>query len=161
MSNQLAPNPVLPRDGVVFFTPPGNPVIAVSRDLRRIAAFFQHCEPYRKLRRFDDWWEHDALYFGKDELDLHGLFELVGTPRSLLTAMPGDHRVFVGVENNDCPWYLRFFVDWDEQDENIVGEYSVTLNRPLAALFEREVRPVLGCNVHTDDATPYFDRIKA
>ena len=149
------------RDGVVFFTQPENPVIEVSRDLCKIAAFFQGRDPYRKLRRFDDWWEHDALHFDKGALDLHGLFELVGTPRSLLTSMPGDDRVFIGVEDLDRTWYLRFFVDWDARDENILGEYSVTLDQTLAVQFERDAKPMLCSALNREAATRYFDRIKA
>ena len=161
MSGTLAFASVLPRDGVVFFTQPENPIIEVSRDLCKMAAFFQGRDPYRKLRRFDDWWEHDALYFDKGNLDFHGLFELVGTPRSLLTSMPGDDRVFIGVEDLDRTWYLRFFADWDARDENIVGEYSVTLDRPLGTLFAKEVKPSLDCALSIDDATRYFERVKA
>jgi hypothetical protein len=161
MSNALSDRPVLPRDGVVFFTHPGNLSIAVAHDLCKIASFLQHRDPYRKLRRYDDWWEHDGLFFGKGDLDLHGLFELVGTPRTLLASMPGDHRVFIGVEDVDRAWYLRFFVDWDERDENIIGEYSIALNPPLLEPYEREVKPILGCKASTEDARQYYERIKA
>jgi hypothetical protein len=160
-SNPPALKPLLPPDGVVFFTPPENPVIAVSRDLCKIAAFLQNREPYGNLRRFDDWWEHDALYFDKGEVDIHGLFNLIETPRSLLGSMPGDHRVFVGVAGGNHSCYVRFFVDWDERNENILGEYSITLSPLLAALFQREVVPSLTCAVDYEDAARYFGRIKA
>lgn len=152
---------ILPPDGIVFFTPDENPLVAVSADLCKIASFLQDREPSAPLCRFDDWWEHDGLHFEKGNLDIHALFQIVGTPRSLLWAMPGDHRVFVAVAPTDRAWYLRFFADWDENDESLVGEYSMTMNRTLVDPFQTSVVPKLRCSVERELSSGYFDRIGA
>jgi hypothetical protein len=105
----------------------------------------------------DDWWEHDGLFFEKGSLDLHGLFQIVGTPRSLLEAMPGDDRVFVGVGATDRSWYLRFLVDWHENDELILGEYSITLDESLSRHFQAAL-PEMECPIQQEDAASFFAR---
>ena len=159
-SNLPALKPLLPPDGTVFFATGDNPLALVSRDLCKIAAFLQEREPYAKLNRFDDWWQHDGLHFEKGSLDLHGLFGIVGTPRSLLEVMTGDDRVFVAVAPVDRSWYLRFLADWDANDESLVGEYSITVNEELLALFEGVV-PKLSCPIEREQAPSYFARIEA
>jgi hypothetical protein len=152
---------LLPPQGVAFYTDRENPIINVSRDLCRVSAFLQELQLYPKLIRIADWWEHDGLYFDKGPLSFHDLFGIVGTPRSLLEAMPGDDLVFVGVSNNDRSWYLRFFVDWDYEDEHLLGGFSLTIDSSLAARFQTNVVSVLQCLVHQAAADEYFARIHA
>jgi hypothetical protein len=135
--------------------------LAVAHDLCNFAAFLQERDPSARLVRADDWWEHDGLHFEKGPTDFHTLFQIVGTPRSLLTSMPGDHRVFVGIGNADRSWYLRFFADWEDEGETLLGEYSLTLSTGLTPHFEITVVPTLDCSLERDDSLAYFERIRA
>ena len=119
----------------------------ISRDLCKIAAFLQGLAPFSVLVRYEDWRDHDGLYFERGRTDSHGLFQLVQTPRALLTATPGDEYVCVGIAAEDRAWYLRFRADWDDQGENLVGFYSLTLADGLVKRFEGEVIPHLECPV--------------
>jgi hypothetical protein len=150
---------LLPPNGVAFFTPVGNPIGIVSRDLCKLAAFLQDFRPYATLIQYADWLQHDGLLFKEDTLDCHGLFALVATPRSLLDAMTGDEQVFVGISPEDNSWYLRFLVDWDDSGEALVGEYSLTLAPLLVAKFNASIVPQLDCSISNEDSIPYFDRI--
>jgi len=147
----------MPPSGTVFYTLDDDPIIAISRDLCKVASFLQTHQPYAKCIRLDDWWEHDGIYFEKGSLDLHGLFQIVGTPRSLLDAMPGDHRVFVGVGAADRSWYLRVIADWDDNGELIFGEFSVTLDEQLGRKFETVI-PELECSIQRENAASFFAR---
>jgi hypothetical protein len=141
----------------VFYRAADNPVVAISRDLCKVASFLQNQQPYVKFLRLDDWWEHDGLYFEKGSLNLHDLFQIVGTPRSLLEAVPGDDRVFVGVGATDGSWYLRFLVGWNDEGELILGEFSITLGEPLTRHFETAI-PELECSIHHENAISFFAR---
>ena len=60
-------------------------------------AFLQAVEPSVWLRRYDGWWEHDDPRSSGEAPDMHGLFEMVRSPRDILAEMPGDEDVFVDV----------------------------------------------------------------
>jgi hypothetical protein len=115
----------------------------VSRDLCKIAAHLQSLELFGRLARYDDWYNHDELYFERGPTDFHGLFQLVQTPRDLLAATPDDDYVHVGVVPEDRRWYLRFRAEWDDQGELLVGAYSLTLGEALCEAFEAEIVPTL------------------
>lgn len=136
-----------PPDGVNFTDEGDCPLAGISRDLCKIAAFLQGLAPYSKLVRYEDWRDHDGLYFERCRIDFHGLFQLVQTPRDLLAATPGDESVCVGIAPEDRAWYLRFRADWDDPGENLLGFYSLTLDAGLATRFEGEIIPRLECPV--------------
>jgi len=73
----------------------------LAKLLCKIVIFLQNSEPYAKLQRYDDWWEHDGLHFYKSPIDFRQLFAIVRSPESLLEAMPGDDYVFVGISPGD------------------------------------------------------------
>jgi hypothetical protein len=111
------------------------------------------------LRRFDDWLEHDGLQFEKPQLDMHGLFGLVGGAQSLYEATPPDDYVCVGVAPVDVSWYLRFRADWDEAGDSLVGRFDITLPPDLATRFRGEVVADIGCQVTEETATTYYKRV--
>ena len=152
---------LLPPQGIVFHTDRENPIVSVSRDLCKVTAFLQELQPYAKLVKIYDWWQHDGLYFEKGTLNFHDLFGVVGTPRSLLEAMPGEDLVFVGISNNERSWYLRFFVDWDDEGERLLGGFSVTINSSLVDGFQFKLVPVLECPTQREGSEAYFDLIQA
>jgi len=145
--NALALVDFRPPHGVSFTNKGECPLGGISRDLCKIAAFLQWLAPFSKLVRYEDWHDHDGLYFERCVTDFHGLFQLVQTPRALLTATPGDEYVCVGIAAEDRGWYLKFRAEWDDQDENLVGIYSLTLSEGLVKGFECEVIPTLECPV--------------
>jgi hypothetical protein len=146
--------------GTNFRSESNVPADVVSKSLCRIASFLQDREPYQKLLRYDDWWEHDGLHFPKGPVDFHGLFEIIGSPRALLAAMPGDDYVVVGIAPQDNSWYLRFFVDWDDADTNLVGRFDITLPEPAATAFRDEVAQSISHGLTEQDAQGYYDAIR-
>jgi hypothetical protein len=136
-----------PPQGVSFTNEGDCPLGVVSRDLCKIAAFLQSLAPFSRLVRYEDWHDHDGLYFERCQTDFHGLFQLVQTPRALLVATPSDDYVCIGIAAEDRAWYLRFRTDWDDQDEILVGFHSLTLDDQLVKRFEGEVIPQLECPV--------------
>jgi len=136
-----------PPQGMCFAGEGDCPLAAIARDLCKIAAFLQGFAPYSTLVRYEDWWDHDGLYFERCRIDFHGLFQLVETPRALLAATPGDEYVCVGIMPEDRAWYLRFRADWDDPGENLLGFYSLTLDDGLVKKFESEVILNLKCQV--------------
>ena len=53
----------------------------------------------------------------------------------------------MGIAPEDHSWYLGLRAEWDDQDENLAGTYSPTLNKRLVERFEGEVVPGLECPV--------------
>jgi hypothetical protein len=160
-SNLPALMSLLPPHGVASVTVGNHPVLAVSKDLCRIAAFLQRCELSAKLLRIDDWWEHDGLFFDRGAADYQRLFRIIGTPRSLLDSASDDDRVFVGIAALDRSWYLRFRVEWDDDDASLVGEYSITLDPELARQYAICAEPELVCPTCWEESAPYFEKISA
>jgi hypothetical protein len=151
---------------IVGFRPPHGACFAsesecalahVSRDLCKIAAHLQSLDLFGKLVRYDDWYNHDGLYFERGKTDFHGLFALVQTPRDLLAATPDDEYVYVGVVPEDRRWYLRFRAEWDDEGESLVGAYSVTLSDELLEAFEIEIVSTLECPIRRADPGEEWD----
>lgn len=125
-----------PPPGVNFHCRKDWPIAALSKALHQVCAFIQDFELDSPLTRYEDWWEHDGLHFNRGAITLHDLFGLVESPQSLLNAMQGDDRVFVGIAPADATWYLRFYADWDEQGSELIGRFDITL--PAAARVSRQ-----------------------
>ena len=113
--------------------------VDLSKILKKVAAFLQSESPYAMLERYDDWWEHDGLHFYCSSFTFDQLFETVHSPKTLLEAMPGDFQVFIGVYSKQVPFYLRFYVDWNDDETEIVGRFDITVPNEIAERFRHEV----------------------
>ncbi|MGD9161137.1 MAG: hypothetical protein PVG39_22155 [Desulfobacteraceae bacterium] len=137
------------------------PLEIITKDLLKIAAFLQSIMLFGpdRLIRYDDWWEHDDLHFKKGRTDLHELFTILKTPRTLYDSMPGDDDVFIGIGPEDESWYLRFYVDWDINDKELVGAFAAVFKNDLADQFKKEVISKLESNILEIDSSKYYERI--
>jgi hypothetical protein len=135
------------------------PAVELSKALCMTASFIQQIEPYTKLERYNDWWEHDGLHFHRETISPEKLFEIVNSPKSLLESMPGDFEVFVGIAPQDNSWYLRFYLDWDEDDTNLVGRFDITFSKTLAESFKGEVLSRLNIKIKEQDSESYYKSI--
>lgn len=149
--------PRLPPRGYTYYHDDPIAPASLSRDLCRIAAFFTEVEPYVRLVRVRDWWQHDGLFFVEEEhFDLHHVFHMVGTPREIYRFMPGDFSVFVGIlPEHEC-WYLRFYADWSDDGQTIEGSYSLTFADDLQNRFEASALPKLSTALKGMNAADYF-----
>lgn len=127
--------------------------------LCKTVSFLQAIEPYIKFERYDDWWEHDGLHFWKDTINFNDLFSIVNSPMSLLKSMPGDFDVFIGVAPQDNSWYLRFYLDWDDDGFNMIGRFDITLPRKLSETYREEVLKDLSVNIEEKDSDSYYNSI--
>ena len=140
------------------------PADVLCAALAQTVSFLQQPDPTLRLRRFADWLQHDGLMFEEGVITFHDLFKLIATPRALLSAMTGDFEVRLGVapapaESAD-PWYLRFILDWDDDEVHLIGEFDLTLSSPSAAeAYLRDVVGGLPFPATAEDAQPYFRRI--
>jgi hypothetical protein len=106
--------------------------------------------------------EHDGLQFQVEraQVDVHGLFQLVGSAQSIYETTPGDDYVYVGVAPLDVGWYLRFRADWDGAGASLVGQFDITLPHDLAMRFRDEVVADLGCSITEESAATYYKRME-
>lgn len=148
-------------EGINFSCAQEISAVELSKVLCRIVSFVQWLEPYIKLERYDDWWEHDGLHFYRNSISFDALFKLVNSPKSLLDEMPGDFQVFVGIAPENHSWYLRFYLDWDETDENLIGRFDVTFPREISDKFRKEVLNNFDLNIAEQDAEKYYQSITA
>jgi hypothetical protein len=148
-----------PPAGRSFFCPELIPLTALAHDLRKVAAFLQAAWPDAPLNLFADWWQHDGLHFHTDVITFHTLFTMISSPRAIYEAMPGDDDVRVGVAPARAEWYLRFYAAWDDDGEQIEGDYELTLPAGLADTFRIELLSSLQAPVAEEDAENYFKRI--
>jgi hypothetical protein len=125
-----------------------------------VAAYLQNTKPHAELRRYEDWWEHDGLHFYREDIDFHALFEIVGTPRSLLEATLDDEYVRIGIAPDDVKWYLRFRAEWDETGSKVAGDFDITLPEEMELAFRRDVLPGIGHRLEEEPATTYYRRIR-
>jgi hypothetical protein len=132
------------------------PASELARNLCRIASFIQNTESdTTKFQKYHDWMGNDGLYFPKEEISIHELFEIVKSPQALLESMPGDENVFIGIAPNSQLWYLRFYLSWDEEGFDLIGRFDVTLPSGLLAIFRQCI--TMDVILHERDAKLYFE----
>jgi hypothetical protein len=134
------------------------PISSLSRDLCNIAAFLQDKSPNATLQWFDDWWQHDGLYFENGILDWHDLFAIVESPDRICEAMSDDDYVRIGIATTDGEWYLRFYATLNNKSELFEGDYDVTLASGLVEAF-RKIIPSLMASISEEASEKYFKRI--
>jgi hypothetical protein len=145
--------------GVNFRSPDEVPAPDLARTLCRVASFLQSLDPYVKLQRYHDWWEHDGCHFHKEEIDLPRLFQMVESPRALLWHMSDDDNVFIGIAPHDQSWYLRCYLRWDEEGFNLIGRFDITLPPRLVERFRKEMAEVNAIRLQEEDAETYYRSI--
>jgi hypothetical protein len=131
----------------------------LSKVLCKITNFLQEVAPYTKLQKYDDWWEHDGLHFHRKESDFDALFQMINSPKNLLESTPDDDSVFVGVAPNDNAWYLRYRVEWDDEESSLIGSCAVILPQPLADKFRVEVLQRLDAQAEEKDSEAFYQEI--
>jgi hypothetical protein len=145
--------------GINFRTASELPLSILSKCLTRVATFLQSIAGHAPLIRSDDWLEHDGLQFERARINIHGLFKLVETARSLFEATPSDEYVCVGVAPPDGNWYWRFRANWDEAGNSLFGRFDITLPEDLASRFRVDVVADLECGITEELAIIYYRRI--
>ena len=145
MKPSLPPPRLLPPDGINFHCTELVPIDVLVQSLQHVVRFLQDLNPSVQLLRFADWWQHDGLHFYDGEMDMHELFALVDSPRSLFCAMPGDDEVRIGIAPANSVWYLRMYATWTDDGWALAGDFDLTLAARLAFSFRDHVVP----NLHT------------
>lgn len=131
----------------------------LSIALCRIVSFIQNQELYDvDLKKYEDWWEHDGMHFYKRTIDFHDLFRCIDSSRALLEAMPGENNVFVGIAPQSNNWYLRFYLEWDEEGHNLIGRFDITLPSNLAEHF-RKALFTSNLLLVEEDATVFYQHL--
>jgi hypothetical protein len=148
-----------PPVGITFHTIENQPASSISRCLCRIVSLLHSHRFVGSLERYDDWLEHDGLHFKRGQMDVHQLFEVIGSARSLLEATPNDHEVCIGVAPADEEWYLRFRAEWDEEENFVVGRFDITLPPDLAELLRLDIAAVTECHLAEEPSMDFFARI--
>ena len=146
-------------DGVNFSCAEDVPADKLSNILRETVSFIRQIEPSAKLERYDDWWEHDGLHFHRGSIKIEELSGIVDSPKLLFEAMPGDFEVFVGIAPENNSWYLRFYLDSDENDENLIGRFDITFAGATAEIFQKEILERFDLEMRKRDAQIYYQSI--
>lgn len=133
--------------------------VSLSNSLCKIVSFIQSKSPFTNLRQYDDWWQHDGLHFSKDIIGFDDLFSIIETPRNIFENMPGDDWVFVGISPENNSWYLRFYLDWNRNDEYLEGRFDITIPFSMCDDFEDKVISKLNYAINKEDAEIYYKRI--
>lgn len=145
--------------GVTFHTTRSQSASLVSKWLCDIVAFLHRHRFLGSLERFDDWLEHDGLHFKRGQIDVHQLFDIIGSVRSLLEACPEDEEVCIGVAPEGGEWYLRIRVEWDEEGNSVVGRFDITLPDGLAESLRHDLIAIPDCELTEELSADYFARI--
>ena len=123
-------------NGVCFYTEDPVDAETLASTLRSVARALQSKDPYVRLHRYDDWWEHDGLHFHRLVIDFHTLFELLHSPRSLLESTPTDDSVFVGIAPESDHWYLRYRVEWNDDETSLDGRCAIIIEPDMLDLHQ-------------------------
>ncbi len=84
---------------------------------------------------------------------------MINSPKNLLESTPADNSVFVGVAPDDNAWYLRYRVDWDDEETNLVGSCATILPQSLAEKFKEIAWGKLDVKAEERDSEVYYQEI--
>jgi hypothetical protein len=129
----------------------------LSEALIKIVDFIQQIDSSKKFESYDDWWEHDGLHFYRNSISPAELLRIVSSPESLSQAMPGDFCVFIGIAPADNSWYLRFYLN--DEDDEVTARYDITFSEATAERFKPAVLKPFGLSVNEQDAETYYRSI--
>lgn len=127
--------------------------------LSKIVKFIKNLASFQKLERYDDWWEHDGLHFYRSSITLQDLFNIVSSPKSLSEAMTGDWYVFIGIAPVNNDWYLRFYLNDEDGEDELVTHFDITFPNEIAERFKVEVLSKLNLEIQEQDAETYYQSI--
>lgn len=127
----------------------------LSSNLLLIVNFLQQTESFNKLNRYDDWWEHDGLHFYRDKIDFGELQKIVSLNGLKQEFKLGDFDVFIGIAPIDNVWYLRFYLDVEED----LGRFDITLSDEMAELFGKEIQNKLSIEMKKQPSETYYNSI--
>jgi hypothetical protein len=113
--------------GSTFFLKERISASALRTTLLKVARFLQNRVNSGTLVQYHDWWQHDGLHFEKGQTDIHSLFRILDSNRSLFEAMPGDQGVRIGISDLEQQWYLRYYLDWDEEGNDFEGDFHFSV----------------------------------
>jgi hypothetical protein len=129
------------------------------KSLCLVVSFLQSVDPYKELHWYWDLWEHngseESLGHNK-QIDFHQLFKIIESPRNLLYTMTTDNDVFIGIAPSDNTWYLRFYMNWDDEGFNLIGRFDITLPLELATRFRDEVVKTSPTQLSEQDSQTYY-----
>ncbi len=128
------------------------PIQELSENLLQIISFLTQIHPKLELNRYEDWWEHDGLHFYRGKVDFDELQRTVTSDRLLQEFKLGDFDVFIGIAPKNNSWYLRFYLD---NEENL-GRFDITLSDEIAEDFEKEILNKLTLEMKKQSAVTYY-----
>lgn len=132
----------------------------LSNTLCKITNFLQNVDSHAKLHLYDDWWEHDGLHFYKSLINFDTLYQLINSPKNLLESTPEDFAVFAGITSDSNTWYLRYRVEWNDDDEtNLIGSCAVVLPVYLTEKFKFEVLEKIETIAKEIDSHIYYNEV--
>jgi hypothetical protein len=127
--------------------------------LQAIWSFIKSKETSQVLFRYDDWWEHDGLHFQRDKLTLVAFLTSIGTTQAILESMPGDFNVKVGICTPNSNWYLRYYVDLEDDAKECF--FDITIPADWEKDFEQEMEKAAAQGWVKEKSQDYYKAIKA
>lgn len=148
-------------DGLTFVPDEEVTPMELCHCLKMILEFLKEKDGDIKLTRYDDWWEHDGLMINKGHVDFNEIIQVVQNPELIEKEMPGDHYVKIEICPKDERWYLRFYIDIEDEDTVKYTEFDLTIPFEWAEEFKNKVAPNLDIEILSEPSLEYFSRIMA
>lgn len=127
----------------------------LSKNLLLIVSFLKQINPFTELHQYNDWWEQDGCHFSDGKTDFEELLEMITQNNLQMCFILSDFNVFIGIAPKDNSWYLRFYLD---EEENL-GRFDITLPDEMAEVFEKEVLNKLTLEMKKQSAETYYNSI--
>ncbi len=129
--------------------------LELSENLLLVVNFLEQTFPKAELRQYDDWWEHDGCHFYNSKTDFDELLKMVTQDELLFNFGLSGFNNFWGIAPKDNAWYLRFYLD-EEED---LGRFDITLSDEIAEVFEKEILSQLSLKMNKQSAVTYYQTI--
>jgi hypothetical protein len=127
----------------------------LSNNLGFIVDFLEKINPNDQLHQFDDWWEHDGLHFYRGKTNFDELKKIVSISGLMQEFKLGNFDVFIGIAPIENNWYLRFYLD---EEENL-GRFDITFSDEMAEVFTNEVLEKLTVKMNQQPSETYYKSI--
>jgi hypothetical protein len=135
------------------------PMPKLLKCLNIVVSFLKEHINNQCLYTYDDWLQHDGLFFDGKSIQFEEIDEMLKTSKSLRKRTSKDFMVYLGIAPEDMSWYLRIYTEEiDVEGDN--GYFDIGISKELVDKLLKELKSKLDYKFILRESPEYYEEIK-
>ena len=134
------------------------PISELLKCLKIVVSYLRENTKNQSLHTYDDWLQHDGLFFGGKPIQFEEIDSMLASSSSLRKRTSKDFMVYLGVAPYDMSWYLRIYTEEvDEDGDN--GYFDISISKDLFDELFSKLESTVDTEFITRSSPKYYDEI--